>query len=100
MDKFIIILLSFFIFSCSSFQTQEQIDNQEIIGMLKGQRVLAILHKNVGDVDIPTEYYLSDVYMVVDGLNISIYNYSNLLIKTDNTTPNRLSEILKSLNNK
>jgi hypothetical protein len=100
MDKFIIILLSFFIFSCSSFQTQEQIDNQEIIGMLKGQRVLAILHKNVGDVDIPTEYYLSDVYMVVDGLNISIYNYSNLLIKTYNTTPNRLSEILKSLNNK
>ncbi len=100
MDKFIIILLSFFIFSCSSFQTQEQIDNQEIIGMLKGQRVLAILHKNVGDVDIPTEYYLSDVYMVVDGLNISIYNYSNLLIKTYNTPPNRLSEILKSLNNK
>jgi hypothetical protein len=100
MKKIIIFICLFLMVSCSVFKTQEQKDKQEIINLVKDQTVLAILHKNIGDIDIPTEYYFLDSYMVVNNTEIIIYDYNNKLIKGWLVSRETLSEVLKSLKNK
>lgn len=50
--------------------------------MVKDQKLLVILNRNLDELSIPTEYYFSDIYMVVDGNSVLVYNYSDSLIKS------------------
>lgn len=69
------------VLSCTTSNYSANLDVDGLISKLEGQRLYAILYKNINEMDIPSEYYFEDCVITLydNGNYIIIYDYDGKL---------------------